>query len=197
MKNTSSLLAENEYILLISSANNTSEKILETKKELQKKYNLSSPAFSSDIFLAKFNNLHAREELMIHSINESIYGVPPLFISMKNILEIPKHSFVVPVTSKVALSNLVKSLKQITRVIRTAEVKPFFTSTFQVPLFSRLLPYQFEQMLPECSQYAFNAQYIATELKLLKRDQSHHKKWETVSTFQLKKEKSVIQSQLF
>lgn len=197
MKNSDSLLEENEYLVLISSANMTAEKINECRKEFQKKYVLSNSYYSCDIFLAKFNNLKAREQLLINSINESIYGIAPMFISMKNILEIPKHSFVIPVTSKVVLTDLVKSLKQITRVIRASEVKPYFTTDFHIPLFTKLSSYQFEKMFPECSQYYFNAQFIATEIKILSREANQKSKWNVLKTYQLKKESTIAQPLLF
>lgn len=197
MKTTSSLSNENEYLMLVSSANTINEKINEARIDLQKKYNFSGAFGSADIFLAKFNNLNAREQLLLNAIHESVRGIAPMFISLRNILEIPKHSFVIPVTSKIILTDLVKSLKQITKAIRTADVKPLFTDNFNVPLFSKLQPQQFEKLLPECRQYHFSAQFIATEIRLLKKDSSQSSSWKTLSTFQLKKENNAVQSQLF
>ncbi len=114
MKNTDSLLTENQYMVLLNIPEETKEKGNALRKTFSEKYLIQNKFQGSDILLAKFDSLSARETLLIKSINQVVKEADPFIISFKAIESIPSHSYKIPATSKVELTELIKHLKKIT-----------------------------------------------------------------------------------
>lgn len=197
MKNTDSLLSENQYMILLSIPEETKKKGNALRKTISEKYLIQNKFQGSDILLAKFDSLSAREMLLIKSLNQVVKEADPFIISFKGIEKIPSHSYKIPATSKVELAELIKHLKKITRAIRAEETKPFFSHEFGITLFSKLKPFEYEALQPELEQTNVLFQCIVNEIKLLKRDKSSDSSWQLVKNFQLKKEEPIRQSLLF
>lgn len=197
MKNADSLLSENQYMILLNIPEETKEKGNALRKSISEKYLIQTKFQGSDILLAKFDSLSAREMLLIKSMNQVVKEADPFIISFKGIESIPSHSYKIPATSKVELTELTKLLKKTTKVIRAEETKPFFNHEFGITLFSKLKAFEYEALQPELEQTNVLFQCIVNEIKLLKRDKSSDSHWQLVKTFQLKREEPIRQSLLF
>lgn len=197
MKTAFSILTENKYLILLNVPKETNEKADALRRRIADKYKIRNEGHGRDILLARFDSLAAREALLIQALKQVVKHVDPFIVSFKGIESIPSHSYKMPATSKVALMNLIKHIKKITKAIKAEETKPFFNQDFGITLFSKLKPFEFEALQPELAQMNLSFQCIANEIKLLKSEKSSPSGWQPVTIFQLKKETQMSQSVLF
>ncbi len=162
----------NEYKLVLVPHEELVKHIADVRKAIAEKYKLEHPILSiPQVLLANFKQIQAAEERIINRLKIVAMASPAFKVELKDYGSFPSHSIFINVTSKVAITELVKKIRQDTQRLMKldAENKPHFMTEPYVGIALKLKPWQYENGWLEYSHKHFTGRFIANHMLLLRR----------------------------
>ena len=173
-----------EYLLVLSPHEELASKIVKVKADFSEKFKAPSAQWGKPhITIARFSQLQMMEERVCNRLKMIAMAMPAFKVDLKDFGSFPSHTIYINVDTKAAVQLLVKNLKAVQRLLRTAEVKPHFTDSSYIPIARQLVPWQYEQGWLEYSHKNFTGRFIAKEMLLLRRF-AGAKSYQTAASFQ-------------
>jgi 2'-5' RNA ligase len=173
-----------EYLLVLHPHEELWNKIMETKKEFAKKFEMPSAEWGKPhIALVKFTQLQLMEERIVNRFKMIAMAMPAFKVELKDFGSFPSHTIYINVDTKVAIQMLVKSLKPAQSLLKTKEQKPHFIQESHITVARKLLPWQYEKGWLEYSNRHFNGRFIAKNMLLLRRPEGT-KSYQPVQKFE-------------
>ncbi|MDB5231465.1 MAG: 2-5 ligase family protein [Chitinophagaceae bacterium] len=175
-----------EYLLVLSPHEDLWNRVMKVKEEFAKEYECPM-AFGSKphITLVKFTQYEMAETRIVNRIKMIAMSMPAFKVDIQNFGSFPSHTIYFEVVTKVAITNMVKELKQVQQLMTiNKDNKPYFNTEPNLTLARKLLPWQFEKGWLEYSHKHFTASFIAKDLQLLKRAEGQ-KGYSKLNCFQL------------
>lgn len=165
------MLRMNEYLLVLTPNEELVHKIKKTRQAFAEKYDARSMVHQrAHIALVNFFSPDMMEEKIRQRIKNISMGTAPFKVELKDFGSFPSHSIYINVTTKIPINNLVKSFKEIQRLMKSDhEHDPHFISEPYIAIGRKLLPWQYENGWLEYSHRHFTGKFIADSILLLKR----------------------------
>jgi len=175
----------NEYMLVLNPHEELRNKIYQLRKEFNEKFEASGGlAGKPHLTLLRFMQYAMMEERIVHRIKTVAMGYQPFKVELKDFGSFPSHTIFINVTTKVAIQNLMRELKESQRLMKLDnDHKPHFLDEPYIAIARKLLPWQYEQGWLEFSHRHFTGRFIADSMLLLKR-RSGDKAWQIVQRFE-------------
>jgi 2'-5' RNA ligase len=160
----------NEYKLVIPLSDSLEHKIYALRKEFGENYQYKADPGRPHLTLVMFSQLSMMEERIIQKINTIAMGEAPFKLEMKDFGSFPAHSIYINVVTKEPVKKLMRSVKEIQRLLRTdIDHKAHFLSEPVISIARKLKPWQYEKGWLEYSHRQFTGRCISDALLLLKR----------------------------
>ena len=160
----------NEYQLVIMPSEDIRHRVMQVRKDFAERLGMTKPwSGPAHIPLIRFSQVEMMEEKMIRTIKAIAMGIQPFRMELKDFGTYPTHSIFINNTSRTATGELVKQLKQASRILRSSEGEPQFSQDFHIPIAKKLLPWQFEKGWQDQSHRSFTGKFMVNSLLLLKR----------------------------
>jgi 2'-5' RNA ligase len=160
----------NEYKLVVPLSESLEHKIHALRKEFGDKYAYKADPGRPHLTLVMFSQLSMMEERIIQKLGTIAMGETPFRMEMKDFGSFPAHTIYINITTKEPVKKLMRSVKEIQRLLRTdIDHKAHFLSDPVISIARRLKPWQYEKGWLEFSHRQFTGRCIADALLLLKR----------------------------
>jgi 2'-5' RNA ligase len=160
----------NEYKLVIPLSESLEHKIYALRKEFGDKYAYKADSGRPHLTLVMFSQLSMMEERIIQKLGTIAMGEAPFRMEMKDFGSFPSHTIFVNVSTKEPIKKLMRSVKDIQRLLRIdIDHKAHFLSDPIISIGRRLKPWQYEKGWLEFSHRQFTGRCIADAMLLLKR----------------------------
>jgi 2'-5' RNA ligase len=172
----------NEYMIVLHPPEEIREKIALVRKQFGETYKTTfAGAGRSHILLARFTQYAMMEERLVSRLKMVAMGFPAFKMELKDYGSLPAHSIFINVSTKEPVRNLVKQIKSFQQLLKlNKDTKPHFLDEPNIPLVSKLLPWQFEKGWLDFSHRHFTGRFIADNMLLVKRRQGE-KAWQIVN----------------
>jgi 2'-5' RNA ligase len=179
------MLHMNEYMLVISPNEELAEKVRKTRLAFAEKYDSKSTIYQRPhIMLVNFYSWDMQEEKIRQRIKNISMGTAPFKVELKDFGSFPSHSIYINVATKIPVTNLVKELKDIQRLMKVdPDHDPYFVSEPYITVARKLLPWQYEKGWLEYSNRHFTGRFIADSILLLKR-RAGTRSWQIADRYQ-------------
>lgn len=172
-----------EYRLVLALPEELRNRVGKLKQEFGEKYKTAETAQGRPtITLVSFTQYAMMEERILHRLQAIAMGHPPFKAELKDFGSFPSHTIYIPVTSKVPVQQLVKTIRteaQRLMLLKAAdkreEKKPHFIMEPHIILARRLKPWQYEKGWLEFSHRHFTGRFIAEGMTLLRRPEGETK----------------------
>jgi 2'-5' RNA ligase len=176
-----------EYLLVLPPHEALCGTILEVKNNFYDAYNAPSARMGKpQVTLVKFFQYEMVEERIVHKLTLLTKNCKPLVIQLSNFGSFPSHTIYIQVTSKVAIQQLIKNIRQQTQSLLKLNKhnKPHFMMEPHITIARQLLPWQYEKAWQVYQHLPFTGRFIADHLLLLKKP-SGTKTWQIANNFPL------------
>jgi len=183
-------LALTEYLLVLSPSKELWDKIMVVKEKFAANYDCPIAKYTKPhITLAKFCQFEMMEIKIVNKLQLLAKTITPFIVDLKNFGSFPTHTIYINVTSKVAIVNAVKTVKQAQHLMKASkELKPYFITEPHVTIARKLLPWQYEKGWLELSNANFTGRFVAEEMVLLKRKAGSRDRYDKANIFAFKGE---------
>ena len=162
----------NEYKLVLVPHEELVKHIADIRKAITDKYKLEQPIMSiPQVLLVNFKQVQAAEERIINRLKMVAMGSPAFKVELRDYGSFPSHTIFINVSSKVAITGLVKKIRQDTQRLMKLDAgnKPHFMTEPYIGIALKLKPRQFENGWLEYSHKHFTGRFIANHMLLLRR----------------------------
>jgi 2'-5' RNA ligase len=161
----------NEYMLVLAPHEELWHRIVKLREEFSDKYKAHGCRYTRPhILVASFSNRSMMEERIIQRLQQISMGLMPFKTELKDYGSFPSHSIFINVISKLPFQGLVRSIKEMQRLMKlNNEIKPHFIEEPYILIGRKLKPWQYEQAWLEYSNRQFTGRFIADHMLLLKR----------------------------
>ncbi len=131
-----------EYVLILVAHDELCNKIKYIREQFSKKYKVPFASYEKPgITLLRFKQLDLREEKIVNHLHNTAKEYAPFKIELKNFSSYPAHSIYINIESKQQVSNLIKELKHVQRVMKFDKFnKPHFLEDPNITIARKLLP---------------------------------------------------------
>ncbi len=160
-----------EYLLVLTPHEELRNRILHIRKEFQEKYKTLLQGGKPHVALLRFSQYRLMEERIVNRLKITAQGLPPVKITLQDYGSFPTHTLYLPVTSKIAIQNIIKEVRtSAQRLMRLdAEHKPHFITDPGIIISRKLPPEKYEKIWREYQHRHFTGHFIADSMLLLKR----------------------------
>lgn len=172
-----------EYRLVLGLPEELRNRTAKIKQEFAEKYKTTEAGTGKPtITLVSFTQYAMLEERILHRLETIAMGSTPFKAELKDFGSFPSHTIYIPVTSKVPVQQLVKTIRseaQRLLLLKAAdkreEKKPHFILEPHIIIARKLKPWQYEKGWLEYSHRHFTGRFIAEGMTLLRRPEGETK----------------------
>jgi 2'-5' RNA ligase len=174
----------NEYKLVIPLPEALEHKILAIRKDFGEQYQYRPDLHRPHLTLVMFSQLSMMEERIVQKLRYLSMGEAPFLMEMRDYGSFPAHTIFINVTTKDAVKKLMRSVKEIQRLLRTdVDHKAHFLQDPIISIARKLKPWQYEKGWLEYSHRRFTGRCVADSMLLLKRPEGTLP-WQIVQRFE-------------
>jgi 2'-5' RNA ligase len=174
----------NEYKLVIPLPEALEQKILGIRKDFGEQYQYRPDLHRPHLTLVMFSQLSMMEERIVQKLRYLSMGEAPFLMEMRDYGSFPAHTIFINVTTKDAVKRLMRSVKEIQRLLRTdMDHKAHFLQDPVISIARKLKPWQYEKGWLEYSHRRFTGRCVADSMLLLKRPEGTIP-WQIVQRFE-------------
>lgn len=160
----------NEYKIVIPLPEHLEHKIHKLRLAFGEAFQYRPDPSRPHLTLAMFSQIEMMEERLMQKLRTIGMAASPFKLEMKDFGSFPSHTIFIHVTTKEPVRELVRSLREIQRMMRIdADHKPYFLSEPVISIARKLKPWQFEKGWLEYAHRQFTGRCVAESLLLLKR----------------------------
>lgn len=182
-----------EYQLVLYPNDNLVESIREIRQNFFEQYKLPVISSAPFIRLAYFKSTALRETILTKKCGIVASKVAPFTVNLQQFGTYPTHTLYIHVVAQVALTQLIRELKNLNPFIAEA----FFANQFVIPISQKISPEKYEQIKIEYTHRHYTGSFIAGNFSLLKKTGTGNY-FGKVADFQfVNKHIETIQGQLF
>ncbi len=175
----------NEYKLVIPLPESLEHKILGIRKDFGEQYQCRPDLHRPHLTLVMFSQLSMMEERIVQKLKSISMGEAPFLLEMRDYGGFPTHTLFINVTTKEPVKKLMRSVKEINRLLRTdGDHKAHFLQDPIISIARKLKPWQYEKGWLEFSHRHFTGRCVADSLLLLKRAEGTLR-WQIAQRFEL------------
>ncbi len=161
----------NEYLIVLTPNEHTSEQINFVKKEFSEKFKTVSVFYKPQIFMVKFIQFEMIEERLLSHLKNISVCYKSFFIKLMDYGSFPSHTIFVNIESQLQVRNLVTQFKSVQQLLNLdKENKAHFLDHFYISIATKLLPWQYEKAWKEYSKTHFAGGIMVDEFTILKRE---------------------------
>lgn len=176
--------ALNEYKLVIPLPEALEQKILGVRKDFGDLYQYRPDLHRPHLTLVMFRQLSMTEERIVQKLRTISMGEAPFLMEMRDYGSFPSHTIFINVATKEPVKKLMRSVKEIQRLLRTdMEHKAHFLQDPVISVARKLKPWQYEKGWLEYSHRRFTGRCVADSMLLLKRAEGMLA-WQIVQRFE-------------
>ena len=173
-----------EYKLVIPLPEVLEHKIHQLRKDFGAQYQYKPDPSRPHLTLLTFSQLEMMEERILHKLKTIGMAAVPFKLELQDFGAFPTHTIYINVTTKNAVKSLMRSVKDIQRLLKTdAEHKPYFMQDPVISIARKLKPWQFGKGWLEYAHRQFSGRFVADGMLLLKR-QDASRPWQIVQRFE-------------
>ena len=173
-----------EYKLVLPLPEAMEQRIHQVRKEFGQHYQYKADPGRPHLTLVMFSQLEMAEDRIIQKLRTIGMGEAPFLIELQDYNTFPSHTIFIQVATKNRVKALVKSVKEIQRLLKTdADHKPYFLQEPMISIARKLKPWQFEKGWLEFSHRKFSGRFVADGMLLLKRKDAT-RPWQIVQRFE-------------
>ncbi|MBI3883041.1 MAG: 2'-5' RNA ligase family protein [Sphingobacteriales bacterium] len=165
----------NDYIIILNPKEELQSRILTIKESFKEKYKTEVYVTKPYITLVKFSSLQITEDKLVHELQKIGNNRDPFKIDLRDYGSYPTHSIFINIITKNAIHELIKDLKKIRYLMKTANHDPYFITEPNINIALKLLPWQYEKAWLEYSYTAFSGSFMADEMILLRKKEGDTK----------------------
>jgi 2'-5' RNA ligase len=122
------------------------------------------------IALARFKQYDMMQQRIINSLKNIAANMQAFKVELKDFGSFPTHTIYLNITSKVAVMDAVKNIRQAQKLMKLdKDNKPHFITEPHIAIARKLMPWQYEKAWLEYEQKHFHGRFIADSMLLLKR----------------------------
>ncbi len=174
----------NEYKLVIPLPDALEQKILGIRKDFGDQYQYRPDLHRPHLTLVMFSQLSMMEERIVQKLRSLSMVEAPFLMEMKDYGSFPSHTIFINVATKEPVKKLMRSVKEIQRLLRTdIEHKAHFLQDPMISVARKLKPWQYEKGWLEYSHRRFTGRCVADSMLLLKRAEGTSP-WQIVQRFE-------------
>jgi 2'-5' RNA ligase len=174
----------NEYKLVIPLPDALEQKILGIRKDFGDQYQYRPDLHRPHLTLVMFSQLSMMEERIVQKLRSLSMVEAPFLMEMKDYGSFPSHTIFINVATKEPVKKLMRSVKEIQRLLRTdIEHKAHFLQDPMISVARKLKPWQYEKGWLEYSHRRFTGRCVADSMLLLKRAEGTLP-WQIVQRFE-------------
>ncbi len=174
----------NEYKLVIPLTDALEQKILGIRKDFGDQFQYRPDLHRPHLTLVMFTQLSMMEERIVKKLRSVSMGEAPFLMEMKDYGSFPSHTIFINVATKEPVKKLMRSVKEIQRLLRTdIEHKAHFLQDPMISVARKLKPWQYEKGWLEYSYRRFTGRCVADSMLLLKRAEGTLP-WQIVQRFE-------------
>ncbi len=174
----------NEYKLVIPLTDALEQKILGIRKDFGDQFQYRPDLHRPHLTLVMFTQLSMMEERIVKKLRSVSMGEAPFLMEMKDYGSFPSHTIFINVATKEPVKKLMRSVKEIQRLLRTdIEHKAHFLQDPMISVARKLKPWQYEKGWLEYSHRRFTGRCVADSMLLLKRAEGTLP-WQIVQRFE-------------
>jgi len=175
----------NEYKLVIPLPEALEQKIHHIRKDFGSSYQYRADPGRPHLTLVMFSQLEMVEDRILQKLKTIGMGARPFKMELKDFGSYPAHTIFIKVATREAIKELMSSVKDIQRLLRTdTEHKAYFLNEPVISIARKLKPWQYEKAWLEYSHRQFTGRCIADSLLLLKRKEGSIS-WQIVQRIEL------------
>lgn len=165
----------NDYIIILNPKEEVQNRIIEIKEKFKEKFKIEVTVTKPYITLVKFRSLQLTEDKLVHELQKIGCNRDPFKIDLRDYGSYPTHTIFINIITKNAIHDLIKDLKTIRYLMKTADQDPYFITEPNINIAMKLLPWQFEKAWLEYSYTAFSGSFMADEMILLRKKEGETK----------------------
>lgn len=160
-----------DYMIVLSPHEDLRNRIAKEREAFSEKFNVPTAVYRPHLLLVSFTQYELMEDRLVAKLKALAMGQYPFKVELKDFGRFPTHSIFINVTSKVPITNLVKSIRSSAQSLMKLDParKPYFASEATVNIARKLQPWQYEKGWIEYAEKHFKGSFIANEMLLLKR----------------------------
>lgn len=160
----------NEYKLVIPLPEAMEQKILGIRKDFGDTYQHKPDGGRPHLTLLMFSQFEMMEDRIIQKLKTVGMSSRPFKLEMKDYGSYPSHTIFINVVTKEPVKQLMRSVKEIQRLLRSdSEHKAHFLHDPVISVGRKLKPWQYEKAWLEYTHRQFTGKCIADGMLLLKR----------------------------
>lgn len=160
----------NEYKLVIPLPDAMEQKIIGIRKDFGDTYQHKPDGGRPHLTLLMFSQLEMMEDRIIQKLKTVGMSCRPFKLEMKDYGSYPSHTIFINVVTKEPVKQLMRSVKEIQRLLRSdSEHKAHFLNDPVISIGRKLKPWQYEKAWLEYTHRQFTGKCIADGMLLLKR----------------------------
>jgi 2'-5' RNA ligase len=174
----------NDYKLVIPLPEAMEQKIHGIRKDFGETYQHKAEGGRPHLTLLMFSQLEMMEERIVQRLKTIGMAGKPFKLEMKDYGSYPSHTIFINVVTKEPVKQLMRSVKEIQRLLRTDnEHKAHFLNDPMISIARKLKPWQYEKSWLEYTHRQFTGKCIADAMLLLKRREGTLS-WQIVRRFE-------------
>ena len=155
----------NEYKLVIPLPDALEQKILGIRKDFGDQYQYRPDLHRPHLTLVMFSQLSMMEERIVQKLRSLSMVEAPFLMEMKDYGSFPSHTIFINVATKEPVKKLMRSVKEIQRLLRTdIEHKAHFLQDPMISVARKLKPWQYEKGWLEYSHRRFTGRCVADSM---------------------------------
>ena len=175
----------NEYKLVIPLPEGLAQKIHQVRKDFGTTYQYKPDPGRPHLTLVTFSQLEMMEERILMKLKTIGMAARPFKLELKDFGSYPAHTIFINVPTREPIKELMNSIKDIQRLLRTdINHKAYFLTDPVISVARKLKPWQYEKGWLEYSHRQFTGRCIADSLLLLKRKEGSLP-WQIVQRIEL------------
>ena len=164
----------NEYLIVLTPNEHTSDHINSVKKEFSVKFKTSLVSYKPQIIILQFIQFEMIEERLLNHLKNISVCYKSFLIKLNDYGSFPSHTIFINIESQLQVRNLVTQLKSVERILNLdKENKAHFFDHFYISVATKLLPWQYEKAWLEYSKAHFAGSFMVDGLTILKRKVEH------------------------
>ena len=175
----------NEYKLVIPLPEPLEQKIHQIRKDFSSTYQYRTDLGRPHLTLVMFSQLEMMEERILAKLKTIGMGARPFKLELQDFGSYPAHTIFIHVPTREPVKELMQSVRDIQRILRTdIDHKAYFLTDPVIAIARKLKPWQYEKAWLEYSHRQFTGRCIAESLLLLKRKEGSGS-WQIVQRIEL------------
>lgn len=184
-----------EYKLVIPLPEALEARIYQLRQDFGAHYQYKADPGRPHLTLVSFSQVEMMEERILNRLKTIGMGASPFKVELRDFGAFPTHTIYVNVATKNAVRELMRSVKDIQKLLKTdADHKPYFLQDPVISIARKLKPWQFEKGWLEYAHRQFTGRFVADGILLLKRRDAS-RPWQILQRIEFKSLPVAMQQQ--